>query len=318
MAFLKNKIREARRPDHSPFPKALAITGLAVLGAAAITLAAIAMGSGSDAEAPSAAATPPTFGAPKVTEKPVEPTPEPPKTVTVDAPQRVLVAGQEPGHLLRAATPGCGAGNGMIEYSFDDGASWQAVNFTDSPGAAVQQIDASNPEIVRVAYLDENCDLQGARSYTGGSGWEPEPAAAATWMLQGDGGATFSPAGQVALPCTAVSVSGAGNTGIALCSDSHITVSADAGQTWSTPVLVPGASVVSSSSAGAFVAAVGAPECSGISVSSTSAEGVTPAGSCLPSETGPAAVALASTPTSLVLWVGDQLLRSADVGVSWL
>ena len=314
--FRKSKFRNAPRPDHAPTSRALVISGLAVLSIAAIGLTAMALSSGQSEREQRAAATPPVFGEPLE-----QPTPEPENTAppaqVVEVPQRVLAVGQTPGQLFRAPTPACGAGDGLVQYSFDDGQSWQTASFTDVPGAAVRHIDASDPEVIRVTFLDQNCEVQGARSYTNGVGWEPDPTPLLEWTLQGDSASLVTNTGQVTVPCPVVSVSGAGNSGIVLCEDAHALITNDSGATWSDPVLFDAAYAVASSNDSAFVVAAGGNDCVGVTVATLSVDGPGEPGACAPIEAAPAQVVMATGNGVSYVWAGDDILRSPDGGISW-
>lgn len=309
--------KQARRPDHVRRSRTLVIAGLGALAVAALTLTAAAVMSQRGGADSAEVAPAPTFATPKPQTEPApEPTAEP---VSIEAPQRILTAGEEPGHLLRAQLAPCAAGDGTIEVSFDDGATWQPALVTDMPGAAIRQLDAHDSTITRATFVDETCQPAGVRSFTGGTAWEPDEPAVSVWALQNDNAAAaWSPQGATALPCTAVSLIGETSRAIALCSDTSVTTSADAGATWSQPITVSGANAVGVTQSGFIIASLHSDdECVGVRTSLLTGGQLEAAAGCLAGEFAPTSIAVSGSATTQYLWAGDQLFRSLDTGVSW-
>jgi len=312
--------KQARRINHKPHSRAWAIGGLAVLAVAAVAVTAVAMGSSNDADAPTELAPAPTFSAPTPTPTPTPtPEPEPEAPVAVAAvPNRILSASDEPALLLRAMSPGCGDGNGLVEVSFDDGANWQEALTTNSAGASLKQINANDSSLIRITFADDSCQPQQARSFTGGLNWEPDESGESLWMLDGSSATrAWTPAGEVSLPCEAVSLVGAGQRAIALCNDSGVTVSEDGGSNWAAPVAVPAASAVGVAANGFIVASTAEPGCEGVRTRILTNGSLGEPGGCVESGAAAEDVAIAASPSALYLWLGDQLVRSYDGGFAW-
>lgn len=320
VVFSRKAPRQAKRPDHGPRSRALTIMLIALLAIAAFSLTILAVLAQRPGEAPRQPEQPPMFETPQTAPPPA--TEEPPAEAlppAAVAPQRVLAVGAEPGHLLRSTAGACGADPSAMQVSFDQGESWDDASLNDLPGAIVRQVDASDGAIARLAYLDEACALQFARSYVGGTDWEPDTAAGASlWYIGHDPSAEVqAPAGAAALPCTAVAISGAGSRGIALCDDASVTVSENSGETWTAPLPVPGAAAVGLTSDAFVVASAGEAECTGVRTRTLAGNTLSEPGACLDAAAHPGQLAVAADTGFLYLWAGESFARSNDGGQTW-
>lgn len=227
-------------------------------------------------------------------------------------PTRILAAGEEQGHVLRAQTDVCGAGTNLVEVSFDSGASWQSFPVTDAQGVALQSIDAGNASILYATYLDSNCEPQFSRSFVGGTEWAPEIDLAGRWYIGAE--QTF---GAEQPPCTAVGFSSSGARGIVLCDDASVAVSEDAGTTWSAPIDVPNAAAVGLSVDGFVIASVDEDECTGAQTRLLQNGQLGDPGGCVEGSIEEGGVAVGGNATDLYLWAGDAFVRSTDGGATW-
>lgn len=319
MAKKLRALNQAHRPDHTRRSRLLVFGGLGALAVAALTLTAVAMVSQRSGAGAADLAPAPTFSTPKPEAEPTETPDTAPEPVLLEDSQRILAAGEEPGHLLRSVLAPCGAGDATAEVSFDDGASWQPTLVTDVAGAAIRQLDAHDSTITRATFVDASCQPAVARSFTGGSAWEPETPGSGIWALQNDdNAAAWSPQGAVELPCTAVSLVGEAARAIALCSDASVTVTEDAGAAWSQPVPVAGAGAVGIAPAGFIVATThGDAECVGVRTAPFSGSQLGTTGGCLAGEFAAPTIAVTASASTQYVWAGEQVFRSVDSGSSW-
>ena len=235
------------------------------------------------------------------------------------APQRLIVAGADPGHLIRATIGACPAPAGVVEVSFDDGKSWEAAPAPGDSAAQILQVDAGDPEITRMVALDaETCQPQAFRSFVGGTTWEPAEVTGGPWYVDPtDAQTVHAPSGPIALPCTAVGLSASDTRAVVLCSDSSLTVTSDAGSTWSRPLSVPHAVAVGLAPSRFIFATSGSPDCAGVQLGIVSESGLGQVSTCLDIAADPGQVAIAATDDLVVAWTGDVLSRSFDDGVTW-
>jgi len=241
--------------------------------------------------------------------------PPPPAPV----PQRLLVAGDEPGHLLRASIGECPAPAGTVEVSFDDGETWQPGSADDVVAARILQFDLSDPEITRMVSLDRSdCAPQVSRSFVGGTAWEREDPPADFWYLDPeDPAVVHAPAGEASLPCSAVALSSDADRAIVLCADSQVTVSTDSGATWSRPQSVPYAASVGLSPIAFIVASNGGPECAGVRLQIVTPTELGVVSSCLETTADSSRIAIAASLGTVSVWADDEFFRSYDEGQSW-
>lgn len=312
--------KQAPRPKNGKNTKVYALAGLALVAVVAIVLALLAVTQGRNGV--DTAGTVPTL-TPATTAPPEpEPTPEPepeplPEPPTAPVTQRLLSVSPD-GTILRAWVGSCEA-PGALEVSFDGGASWVSGAAETIPATRIMNIDASDPTITRLASLTPACAPQVSRSFVGGTSWEPDPGAA-TWFIEPTNPwVVSSPAGGHQLPCEAVNLSASGARAIVLCADSSVTISADTGASWSTPVTIPKGVAVGTTSGNFIVASHGEPDCpSGVRTRLFDGATFSDAGGCVEApDSGEGQAALAGNDSATLLWAGAALLTSTDFGVSW-
>ncbi len=327
--------RQAKRPSHGSTPKALVITGLAALAALTLALVYLALRGpavepeGAYTTAPSPAVTSTVTASPteepQVTQTPAptetqtpSPAPSPSVPGAASAPTVLLSAGAEPGTLLRATMGACGA-PGWLEASTNAGASWVEPTFDGVTNVSFRALDAGDGFFQTAAVFDEYCQSQSIRSYVSGVNWELAPAVTGAWALQTAGQPMIDVSDGVAeVPCTAVSVVGAGPSGVVLCADATVTTSDDGGVTWTTPVAVANASAVGIGADTFWVASANEPECAGVQVRSIDAGVAADASTCVPVD-GLLAdqIAVAAAGDALYVWAGDVFVTSFDRGATW-
>lgn len=292
--------------------------GLAFVAIIAIALSVLAIFSQrppEDAAAP--VPPPPVFTAPPVEQ--TEPTTPPALDIPQVSvtPQRLMVAGVEPGHLLRATLGACGA-ESTLEVSTDGGIGWMTASLGGIPSAAIRQLDAQSAMTSQLVFLDEDCAPQLARSWVGGTSWEEGGNATGLWYLASDTSKTARVSGEdIELPCTAVAISGAGSFGAVLCDSSTVSVSVDSGVNWAEPVDVPNAVAVTATDESVVVASYGEADCSGIRTRALDGALLNEPSSCFEIESDANQVAIARQGDAQYLWVGNSFSRSTDRGGSW-
>ena len=305
-------------------PKWLGITVLSVLAiitVAVVMLATLHMraeipNAGSLPEGSEPAAVEPT---PEPEPEP-EPTPEPPVEEPVVAPvsQRLLAVTADEAHLLRAYIGACPEPVGIIESSFDNGASWQQGSTAAIGATKILQFETITPSMDRLVALGSDCEVVHARSFIGGVDWASNDAVGAWYVDQTDAAAIMTPSGPQTLPCEAVGLASADARAIVLCKDSTLTVSTDLGATWVQPVAVPHGAAVGTTPAGFIVASVAEPECAGVRTRTFDGAALGEPGVCVErDDAGDGKIAVTGSASASYLWAGDAFLRSSDQGQTW-
>lgn len=174
--------------------------------------------------------------------------------------------------------------------------------------------------MVRFVSLNTECQPQLSRSFVGGIDWGPDEEISFAWYLdQSDASVVHTPSGAQTLPCSGVGLSSTGESAIALCSDASITLSQDAGVSWTAPIAVPNAGAVGTTDGGFVVASADEPECAGVRVRDVSAGTVGEPGQCLSAQgAGSGNTAVSGRAGELFLWAADRFVRSVDGGATWL
>lgn len=216
----------------------------------------------------------------------------------------------------RATRTACG-GSTEVERTADGGVSWQPVDL-DPDVDAVFAIRAQAGSVSLLVGVGTDCTPAVRTSLDAGSTWRPGTA--------GDAGAAVTPAGLVlragttAPPCADPREAFQGTyTTTVVCADDVVQWRQSTGS-W---VAVPIAGVRSLADAGNTytLARVGVTGCSGVSIDSLPATGVTTA--TKPTPLGCAAAATGSAPAvarvgaATWLWSGEDVLVSTDGGVTW-
>ena len=312
--------RVGPRPARSR-SRTFALIGLSLIALATLILVAVALLS---RPAPSTVTlpeptTPSAPAAPSPTPSPTDTVESPPTVRTAVQPMRLLAADAASGALLRAEISACDVPEteAELEVSFDRGSSWNASNLTRIDAAELRQLNLSNSD-AQLVYLDEECAPLVAISSSAGAEWAPSDASASAWYLVSPGGpAAITPSGEVELPCSAVALSASTERGVALCADETITLSTDAGASWSEPVAVRGASAVGMDDDGFLVASANEPGCSGVQVRTVEDDVTGEPGQCIEIDAEPGTIAVTGAAGSWFVWAGDSFFRSDDGGASW-
>jgi hypothetical protein len=232
---------------------------------------------------------------------------------------RLMAVSDDPERLLRAQGVECGAGDPTLEVSADGGQTWTQADTSMLEMAGVRQIQFGEGGRAQLAFVDQQCGLQFARSYVHGGAWEAGPGAGGIWTLspEDDVEGLVVSGEEVEAPCTVVGTSGASERGIILCDDGTVAVSDDSGQSWSDTIAVDGAQAVASGADDFLVVSQDTDECAGVSVRSFDGDELGDSGECKDVEIEPDQIAASVGAGSLYVWANDETLRSDDLGESW-
>lgn len=313
-----SSVKQAKRPTHRSGIRVSSIAGIAILALVTAGLSGYAVFGAQDV-APmepmqTKPATPPVADPSETTTT----VPAPTESASVPIPQRLLAAGEEAGNLIRASRGGCGELPGTLETTFDSGESWTLATFGSSSVTELRQVDISNSAVLNLVALDDACNPLTMRSFGGGIEWSPSEDAAPPFLSQVPGVIVETTAGQVNLPCTAVSLSAYGPRAIALCDDASVTLSQDSGASWSETTAVSNAVAVGTTPTDFVVASHNTEDCTGIQVRLVSTDMVGEPGGCLIGANAvDGSIAVSGNSTSVFLWAGDQFAISPDSGISW-
>lgn len=248
-----------------------------------------------------------------------EPQPAPEEPIAVSpVSQRLLAVAADDTHILRATIGSCTDPAGVLETSFDGGATWQPGSTAAIGATKLLQIDTTNSGMDQLVALDAECELVLARSFIGGVDWAQIDEGASWFIDQSNASALSTPNGTQVLPCEAAGLASAGARAIVLCQDSTITVSEDTGLTWSAPIAVPQGAAVGVTPTSYLVASVAEPECAGIRSRTFDGSALSEAGACIDrSDAGDGNIAITGGANGSFIWVGDAVLRSGDLGQTW-
>jgi hypothetical protein len=232
---------------------------------------------------------------------------------------RLMAVSDDPERLLRAQGVECGAGDPTLEVSADGGQTWTQADTSMLEMAGVRQIQFGEGGRAQLAFVDQQCGLQFARSYVYGGAWEAGPGAGGIWTLspEDDVEGLVVSGEEVEAPCTVVGTSGASERGIILCDDGTVAVSDDSGQSWSDTIAVDGAQAVASGADDFLVVSQDTDDCAGVSVRSFDGDELGDSGECKDVEIEPDQIAASVGAGSLYVWANDETLRSDDLGESW-
>lgn len=307
-----------------PRRRVFAIIGVVLLAAVALGFSAIVLtqdrwqrpqdatiNADLDSEAPVETITPETEPLPDAVQ---EAESEPPA-----APPQRLIAITEDGTVVRASVGACPEPAGIVEASFDGGAEWQPSGVEQFGTIRVLGLSASTASTVRLLATNVECQPQALRSFVGGTSWQPaDDELATSWYLDlANPTLAHTPIGESELSCSAVSLVGAGERGVALCEDHSLLLSEDQGANWSSPVAVPGSAAVGASEAGFIVASVAEPDCAGVRTRTLREGIVGDPGACVEAVGSDGAISVALRGETAYLWAGDTWLRSEDAGANW-
>lgn len=232
---------------------------------------------------------------------------------------RLIAVSTDPERVLRAEAAECGADEPSIDVSADGGQTWTPADTSTLELSGIRQLGFGNNGIAHLAFVNQQCEMQFAQSYVYGGAWEPSSDARGTWTLTEEYGENeiLIAGTAVDTPCPTVSVSGLGNHGIILCDNSSASVTDDAGKTWGDLISVPAAQAVAQVDEEPIIATLDDAGCAGISVKSVSRKKVEDRGSCAEVDADVGQVAVAGSGTNLIVWAGEEIIRSDDSGATW-
>lgn len=240
------------------------------------------------------------------------------QSLKVAVPTRLLSVDSTTSTLLRAQTGKCSETPGQLETSSNDGETWSRARIEKLPQAQIRQFDTTGNAAIRVALFDRNCEPKFAESTLEGSTWKRTTDKGRLWYLDSeDSKIVNTPDGRSKLPCTGVALSSSAHGAIVLCSDSHITVSANDRAAWSDPHLVEHVTAVGTTNDGFVVAIAEDESCSGVRIQLLVDEKLGKPSKCLDAEVDEGTVAVAGDAQAIYIWAGDTFARSNDGGLSW-
>ena len=190
---------------------------------------------------------------------------------------------------------------------------------------ALQRILASGKDLASMVGLSgADCSPQLVRTFVGGDDYEVyQSDLAGTWFANpATPTSLHSASGDVPAPCTIISLAPTdAKSAAVLCADETVRVSADAGATWALLSPITGAITLTAAGGGYLVAVAGNEGCAGVQLVSLTTKLAASQAGCyamaVPAESLPGNVALSSADSTLWLWAGDSVVRSADAGATW-
>lgn len=309
--------KQVSRPKFGQVPRALTITVVAAVAIVALALSAFALSQKPEVEG---AGTVPTSSLPTPPAPTPNPEPEQPEVPAYVAPaaQRLLAVGADDGHVMRAVMGTCPDPRGSLEVTLDHGASWQPGAVASVDARRILQLDASDPEIVRMTSLNGECVAGVSRSFLNGTSWEPDPGVSGWFTDAANPWVVHTPSGVIDLPCEAVGLSAQAGRGVVLCSDSTVLTSEDNGASWTAPIAVPNAAAVGVTAEGYAVASIAEADCPGVRTRLLSGGALGGPGACVGvGDAGGGQAAVAGGASGWYLWAGSSFLRSLDQGLNW-
>lgn len=299
-------------PGSSGGTRTGAIIALLAVGVIVAILAVLAYArtQGSGAADPPAPFTTPS-ASPTAT---VSPTPRATSTPSPAAPatkpsatERFLTVG---GNALWRATAGaCGGAEPLVQRSTDAGRTWTDVTPRYRHIAQVASVDPlGNDGAQMVAATGADCTVQGLRTYTAGTFWEPnaDSLTPARYLNLANAAQVVAPGGPIAAPCPAAHGVRATGDVVALVCDQFAYVRT--GTTWTKLSSLEVLAVAVSGKGEIIVAHTGVAGCSGLALARfANAAVAAPAGAgCaqVPT-TGPLAIAASADGT--YVWAGDTV-----------
>ncbi|ROS54731.1 hypothetical protein [Frigoribacterium sp. PhB24] len=318
-----------KRGSRARARRRLAIVGISAfvlvdLGLVALALTREPSGLAADAQ-------PAASPAPVPVETTAEPEPtETPTAVAEAVPPTRLLSAVDADTAWRAeagtCTPGTPGTTPTLELTTSAGDAWapSSVSTTGSPAGVdrLQATDAASAFVVGPS--GSTCTPAFSQTFSGGAEYRnyPERLAASWYVARTAPDVVHSPSGDHEAPCPAVvdlAVVSDAQAGV-LCSDRRFFRTGDGASTWDAGTVVDGAVAVTAVSGRFLVASVGAVDCDGTAVDSpaTTAGATSTRVGCAPASSDtPGSVALSGGGGSVWLWAGDDVLVSADGGVTW-
>lgn len=221
--------------------------------------------------------------------------------------------------VWRATAGACTGADAVVERSTDGGRTWETVATGRYGVHTVAGLDAGTVETSVVAGTGVACAETALSSFTDGRFWATDSAAAATDYVTSDSRVHLT-SGSTPAPCAApTQVLAVGTTTAVVCSG--VLAVQEAGADW---VPVPVAGLVTATTSGDALTLVrtGRSTCRGLeidrlAVSAAVATSAPTRVGCASAASTSGPVAIGRTGTTVFLWSGDQVLRSADGGATW-
>lgn len=208
----------------------------------------------------------------------------------------------------------------------DGGASWSAFNGAQVRMGQLVALQLQSKTIATAVHRRTvSCELDGARSFTGGRFWEGYPAllGEASFLNPDDPGVVVMGGQPVASPCERpIQLAEGGASDVLLCDGDEVFELVDGAWTGTT---VPGAYAVGASADRVVFAVAGDEECAGTQLRAltrplpSTGDEAPPSEvlACLPETPAPGSTAIAVAGSSVWLLDATGVRRSPDGGISW-
>lgn len=314
-----------RRPDYVYRDRTRLILIIALGGLAALTIL-LSYAALTQNRSVEGSGTTPISAAPPAEEEsretPAE-SPAPDPVVTVADTARVLAA-VDADLAYRAVTGACPATPATIEVTADAGGEWIAYEASDiAASRSIRSISPGGGGFVSMITLNaDSCAPQYLHSFVEGIAWEAAEGLTGEWFVDPANAALLNtPVGAATAPCEVVRLAPRDDvSAAALCRDSSLALTADAGASWSRSAPITGADALSATGDGYRLAVIGQNGCANAQVMSVgNGLELGAPGACVAGTGAAGQTALAEAGDGTVwLWSGDALMRSADGGASWL
>lgn len=252
------------------------------------------------------------------------PSPSPSATpkVAAVAPAPRFLAAVSATEAWRASPGTCPGTSAVIERSSDKGATWQKLDTgNDAVHQIVSLINANRTRASVIGPAGTDCKVGFFTSFTQGQDWAPYPdnLAGATY-LDPQNPAKLHVGGQLeSAPCAKALQLRYNDAAMAVMCQDTVFERTDT-PTW-TSVPVPGVLSIATSGSGYLLATSGAAGCAGVQIatlpSPVKADSTPRPVGCAASVTGPEAVTVSQSGTSVWLWTGNTTLVSTDGGITW-
>lgn len=305
----------------------MAVSFIAFLSVGALALSYIALtGVGSD-EHPGLPVNPETvvpeesipFTPPPSADTPPEPAMDPVASST--APRLLAMVGS----TAMRATSGTCEDPGTVEISVDGAQSWSPSETLPGVGATqVLRLLPTDPSLVQIVALDENCEPKVYRSNNLGTSWEGPLPVLGTWYFDPSIPAQVgAPRGTMPLVCEGAELAAAGDRAAVRCLDGSVITTVDRGITWSETTGVTDVLAISYSPDSYVMVQPGDQTCQGLRLVTLAGDPSTRQDGCFETEpittsSNPENIAIAQSGMTTLLWVEDDLATSTDGGKTWL
>ncbi len=214
---------------------------------------------------------------------------------------------------------------GAVEISTDAGQSWgERVSPANVGATQILRVLPTDPSLVQVVALDQDCEPQVYRSVDLGNSWEGPLSVAGTWYFNPATPMQVStPNGQQPLPCEGAELAARSDSAAIRCTDGSLASTIDGGFTWEENPAFSEVFAITSSPGSYALAQAGDETCEGVRITGLDSSEAAPLNGCFEADLSAAEltsenIALAQTDTSTLLWVGDAFVTSTDQGATWI